>query len=368
MKKNAFVRLLLWPFARLYGWAVAARNLLFDLKMLPTVRFPLPVICIGNLSVGGTGKTPFTEYLVRLLKNDYRVAVLSRGYKRQSKGFVLAHLNSAAFEIGDEPCQIKRKFPEVIVAVDADRRHGIKQLLALPANERPQVILLDDAMQHRYVTPSLTVLLSDYEHLYCDDYLLPVGALRESARGAYRADITVVTKCHQAVEPKELQRIEQKIVLKAHQRLYFSDMRYHRPEPLFSSHTGLVTDLCHDAPVLIIVGIAHPQPFVSWVKTHFSMVYVCDFPDHHAFSPSDIRYIDEIYQKMPAATRKIICTEKDAMRLQSLKFLPEHWKADLYYLPISVGFLLGQGEIFDTSILQHVHSIIQFHQNDNETN
>ena len=356
------MRLLLLPFAWFYGMVVKVRNVLFDLKILPVERFPIPVIGIGNLSVGGTGKTPFTEYLIRLLKDEYRVAVLSRGYKRKTQGFVLASLNSDASEIGDEPCQIKQKFPDVIVAVDSDRRHGIRQLLALPESRRPQIVLLDDALQHRYVLPSLTILLTDYEHLYYDDYLLPAGSLRESSKGVSRADIVVVTKCRQETQPADIRLIEKKMSLKTHQRLYFSGVRYHRLEPLFSKSAFDQAD-----HILLITGIAHPQQLIAWMKSRFPQLHVCSFPDHHAFSPSDLRYIDHIYQQMPATSRKIVCTEKDAMRLKYLDFLSEHWKSDLYYLPISVEFLQGQGDAFDTSILQHVRSIIH-HQQQNDEN
>ena len=203
-RENAFIRLLLMPLALLYRLATEVRNMLFDLKIIPSESFPVPVICIGNIAAGGTGKTPFTEHLVRLFKAHYRVAVLSRGYKRETKGFVLAGENSTVRDVGDEACQVKRKFPGIIVAVDANRRRGIRHLLALPVGERPEVILLDDAMQHRHILPSLTIMLTAYDALYYDDYILPVGNLRESARAVYRADIVVVTKCRKDIKPIEL--------------------------------------------------------------------------------------------------------------------------------------------------------------------
>ncbi|MDR1380244.1 MAG: tetraacyldisaccharide 4'-kinase, partial [Tannerella sp.] len=207
-KRNAYIRLLLMPFALVYRLVTDVRNVLFEWNILPSGSFPVPVICIGNIAAGGTGKTPFTEYLVRLLAKQYRVAVLSRGYRRETEGFVLAKETCTARDIGDEPCQIKRKFPDIVVAVDANRRRGIRRLLALPDGERPQIILLDDAMQHRYVQPSLTIMLTEYGNLYYDDILLPAGNLRESVHAVYRADIVVVTKCPENIKPIDLRLME----------------------------------------------------------------------------------------------------------------------------------------------------------------
>lgn len=335
--------------------------MLFEWQLLPSERFSVPVICVGNLSVGGTGKTPFTEYLIHLLKPSYRVATLSRGYKRKTKGFVLANADCTAEEVGDESCQIKRKFPDVIVAVDENRRHGIRRLLALPLEERPHVILLDDAMQHRYVSPSLIIMLTEYNHLYYDDFLLPAGNLRESIHAAYRANIIVITKCRKDITPIELRIIEKNISPMAHQHLYFSDIAYHKIEPLFPSkrlHSCSLSEINKEEDILLITGIANPQPLIDKIKSYFGNIHVCAFSDHHSFKQSDIQQIDNLFKKMTSSTPKMICTEKDAMRLRTLAYLPDEWKPFLYYLPISVEFLFGRGDNFNARILKHVISTI----------
>jgi tetraacyldisaccharide 4'-kinase len=364
-RKQAPVRLFLIPFAFIYHLITSVRNRLFDWKLLPSERYPVPVICIGNLSAGGAGKTPLTEYLIRLLKPSCRVATLSRGYRRQTGGFVLVTTNSTVAEAGDEPCQIKCKFPDITVAVDANRRRAMRRLLALPPEERPHVVLLDDAMQHRYVSPSLTILLTAYDHLYYDDRLLPAGNLRESARAAARADIVVVTKCREDVQPATLQAIAKTMSLKANQRLYFSAIAYHRVEPLFPSAAAgrtacSLAEISRGEEILLIAGIAHPQPLIERMKSHTGQIRICTFADHHSFTPSDMRQMDRLFRRMASPTRKIICTEKDAMRLKTAAGLPAEWKPFLYYLPVSVAFLPAGGgaAAFDAEIVQHVTSIM----------
>ncbi len=364
-RKNAIVRCLLLPFALIYSFVTWLRNQLFEWKLLPSKKYPVPVICIGNISVGGTGKTPFTEYLIILLKKQYRVATLSRGYKRKTTGFQLVQNNSTALDVGDEACQIKQKFPDIIVAVDGNRRRGINRLLSLPEGDRPNVVLLDDAMQHRYVTPSLTIMLTEYDNMYYEDKILPVGNLRESVSGAYRADIIVVTKCRNVLKPIDLRIIEKNMSLMASQRLYFSDVKYHRIEALFPSsalYPCLLNELDVNENVLLVIGIANPQPFIDKMKSYTPNIQECIFSDHHNFNLDDIKHIDSVFQKMPPSKRRIICTEKDAMRLKALEFLPEEWKASLYYLPISMEFLFDRGENFDSRILKHVISTININK------
>jgi tetraacyldisaccharide 4'-kinase len=370
-RKNAYIRLLLIPFALIYRLVTDVRNMLFDLNILPSERFPVPVICIGNISAGGTGKTPFTEYLIRLLAQQYRVAVLSRGYRRETAGFVLAKENCTAQDVGDELCQIKRKYPDVIVAADADRRHGVRRLLALPATERPNVILLDDAMQHRYLLPSLTIMLTEYDNMYYDDTLLPAGNLRESHHAVYRADIVVVTKCPENIKPIDLRLMEKNMSLMANQRLYFSGISYHRIEPLFpsaKSKPSALTEIDKKEGILLITGIANPQPLIKMLKSHFDDIHLCEFPDHHPFKQPDIQRIDDMFREIRSASRRIICTEKDAARLKSLNSLPAAWTACLYYLPISVTFMFEHGDDFDTRILKHVLSTINIQQKNNVGN
>ena len=363
--KKPFFRFLLLPVASLYYFVIWFRNLLFEWKLLPSKNFGIPVICIGNIAVGGTGKTPFTEYLVSLLCKQYRVAILSRGYKRETKGFVLVDTHKAAWEVGDEACQFKHKFPEISVAVDENRRRGIEHLLSLPEKERPQVILLDDAMQHRYVTPSLTIMLTEYHHMYYEDYILPVGRLRESTKGVYRADIVVVTKCKDIIKPIDLRIIEKNMMLMANQNLYFSKIKYHTLEPLFPSqalHSCSLNDLKADEDLLLITGIANPQLFVDKIKSLNPKVHIFTFNDHHSFTMTDIETIDAGFKSMSSLQKRIITTEKDAMRLKNLVFLPEKWKPFLFYLPISVEFLFDQGEIFNSRIRTHIVSTININK------
>jgi tetraacyldisaccharide 4'-kinase len=364
-RKKAYIRFLLMPFAIIYRIVTDARNMLFDLNILPSRKFPVPVICVGNISAGGTGKTPFTEYLICLLRKQYRIAALSRGYKRRTKGFVLAKENCTADDVGDELCQIKRKFPDITVAADANRCRAIRRLLALPEKKRPDVILLDDAMQHRYVQPSLTIMLTDYNSLYYEDYLLPAGNLRESVYATFRADIVVVTKCPKDIKPIETRLMEKNMSLMANQRLYFSSISYHRIEPLFpSKHVKpySLSEINKKEDILLITGIANPQPLIEMMQSRCDRIHVCKFPDHHAFELSDIQSIDDELRKIASPSCKIICTEKDAMRLKTLRFLPGSWKSCLYCLPISVEFLPGRGDGFDAIVLKHIISTISILQ------
>ncbi|MDR1115762.1 MAG: tetraacyldisaccharide 4'-kinase [Tannerella sp.] len=353
------------PLSIIYHMVTDVRNMLFDLNILPSEKFSVPVICVGNISAGGTGKTPFTEYLICLLGKQYRIATLSRGYKRKTKGFVLANEKCTADDIGDESCQIKRKFPDITVAVDSNRCRAIRYLLALPGGKRPNVILLDDAMQHRYVRPSLTIMLTEYDFLYYDDCLLPAGNLRESVYATSRADIVVVTKCRKDIKPIELRLIEKNMSLMANQRLYFSSISYHKIEPLFPSKnlkSYSLSEINKNEDVILITGIANPQPLIEMMKSYCDHIHVCKFTDHHSFEPSDIQAIDDVFREIASPLCKIICTEKDAMRLKSLSFLPGKWKSCLYCLPISVEFLPGRGDDFDATILKHVISTVNILQ------
>ena len=353
-RKNAFVQFVLMPFALLYSLAAGLRNLLFDLKILPSQKYDVPIICIGNIAVGGTGKTPFTEYLIALLKKQARVATLSRGYKRRTKGFVWVSESSTDTEAGDEACQLKQKFPDIHVAVDANRRRGIRRLLSLPEDERPEVILLDDAMQHRYVTPSLTIMLTDYHNMYYNDRALPAGNLRESAKGAHRADIIIVTKCPDVIAPNILPLFMKNMMLKERQRLYFTKIKYHPLEalyPSFAHQPCSLNEMDDDVELLLITGIANPQPFIDTIKSHYVHNKVFSFPDHHRFTLADIQDINAEFQKITSENKRIITTGKDAVRLKTLAYLPDEWKPVLYYLPMSVEFLVDQGDDFNARIV-----------------
>jgi tetraacyldisaccharide 4'-kinase len=303
---NAFkLNYLLAPLAPLYGLGTVIRNLLFNRGILPSTEYQVPVISIGNLAVGGTGKTPHTEYLVRLLKEDCRVCVLSRGYKRAVKGFVLADEASDARMIGDEACQVKNKFPGITVAVDGNRRRGIRQVLALPGNRRPEVILLDDAFQHRYVTPSLSILLTDYNRLYYKDRLLPFGRLREPASGICRADIVVVTKCPENLRLADFRLIEKETGLLPRQHLYFSRLTYGKIQAVFPAVVDRTETLTyHEA--LLLAGIASPEPFIREAAKRFTKTVPVLFPDHHAFDKQDIRRIKDAFDRLDKDRKSVV--------------------------------------------------------------
>lgn len=319
---------LLLPLAWIYGVIVAIRNLLFDMGVLKQKSHDIPVIGIGNITVGGTGKTPHTEYLIKLLQKDYQVAVLSRGYKRKSKGFVLANKLSTMEEIGDEPLQMKTKFPDIHVAVDANRRNGISRLLADDISPAVDVILMDDSFQHRYVLPDINILLVNYNRLITRDYLLPAGRLRESVTGKERADIVIITKCPADITPVERNGIERELTLRYHQKIFFTTMSYPILMPQFK-----------EAP-LLVTGIASPHHMEEDLRKFYPGLELMAFPDHHAFSEADIEAI-----KKRAAGRHIITTEKDSTRLKSLPHT---------VIPIEVEFIAKEEEKFNKIILDHV--------------
>lgn len=314
-------RKILFPFAVLYGWITQCRNFLYDKGFLKSYSFDIPIIAVGNLSVGGTGKTPQIEYLIRLLSDNYNIATLSRGYKRESKGFVLADETSTAAILGDEPYQFYSKFPNIQVAVDADRKNGIEQLLSLP--NKPNIILLDDAFQHRKVKAGFYILLTAYEDLFCNDYILPSGNLRESRSGAKRADCIIVTKCPKAISELEQDEIRKKLGL--YIPIFFSCIEY--DDCIFSSNESKKVSEIKDLNKLLIAGIAKPKSFFDFFKNQNDTSLT--FPDHHHFTASDILTI-----KSKAKGSLIITTEKDYVRLRNC--IPNN---QLFYLPIKTSFI-----------------------------
>lgn len=358
--KNIKLDSALTPLSFLYGIGVRLRNQLFEWGILPSEHYPIPVICIGNLSVGGTGKTPHTEYLIQLLKDKYRIAVLSRGYKRETSGFILAGPECTSLEIGDEPYQMKNKFPDILVAVDADRRRGIRNILALPEAEQPEVILLDDAFQHRYVSPSLSIILTDYHRLFYYDKLMPVGRLREPISGIRRTDIVIVTKCEEDMKPIEFRIIEENMKLQAHQHLYFTRVIYKDIQPVFPEIAPKRTwrKIKKEDEILLISGIASPTLFIKEAQKHSDKVAIASFPDHHTFSRQDFKKLNAQYEEMASENKIILVTEKDAARLINNPLMPEKWKQSLYCLPIGINFCAGKD--FDETIIKH---IISFQKN-----
>ncbi len=352
---SSLCNLLLLPFAFLYGVVVRLRGWFFDHGCMAS-SYPVPVVCVGNLAVGGTGKTPHTEYIIRLLRGSYRVAVLSRGYGRKTTGFLLADNQTTSREIGDEPYQMKRKFPDVVVAVDEDRREGISRLLQMPAEAQPEVILLDDAFQHRWVKPSLSIVLTDCHRLFYRDRLLPAGRLREPAGGVRRADMVVVTKCAEGMTPSERRAIEGEMHLLPHQRVFFSRMAYDEIKPVFPLHAREISreDIRQKGSELIaLAGIASPESFAREVRRMSDRVTPLVFPDHHAFGRGDIRRIGRVFESLSPESRYIIVTEKDAARLVDNPHVPEGWKACMYSLPITTVFFPDGGS-FDEEIKNHI--------------
>lgn len=331
------LRKLLFPFSILYGFITDIRNKLYFANILKRTRFEKPVIVVGNLSVGGTGKTPFVEYLLRLLNPTYRTATLSRGYKRKSKGFIIAQENTTMEEIGDEPYQYHHKFQSTVVAVDAKRVNGINQLLK--REPKLDVIILDDAYQHLAVDADLNILLTTYSELYCDDYVLPAGNLRETRKGAQRANIIIITKCPRNIPLKEQNSIKIRLKLKSHQEIFFTYINYSN-HVISSSNSVLLSEIDFNT-ITLVAGIAKPQSFFNYLKKERTKCL--SFPDHHNFTKSDISSILK-----EANGNKIITTEKDFVRLKNQ--LPMN---QLYYLPIQTSFITNR-ERMDQIILDYV--------------
>jgi len=346
----------LYPFSLIYGWVVDIRNWMFDEKIFHSVGFDVPTIVLGNLAVGGTGKTPHAEFVLSHLQNEFKIAFLSRGYKRRTKGFVLADENASAATIGDEPFQIFRKFPNVKVAVDEKRVEGIKRLLKLFPDL--QLIVLDDAFQHRYLLPGFSVLLTDYSNLYTSDFFLPAGSLRESKEGSRRANLIVVTKCPENLKPIDKRIIEMELHPLPYQQVFFSTFLYHDPIPVFpesASENWTLSKLRENNPaVLLVTGIASPQSMTDFLKDYVSTLKEVSFPDHHKFSKNDFQYIRQEWDALRSENKIIIVTEKDAARLYNDNYLPETLKAKMFALPVEVKFLFDQASLFIQKLKDYV--------------
>jgi tetraacyldisaccharide 4'-kinase len=345
------------PLSWLYGLGVGFRNMLFEMGVLKSRSFKVPVISVGNITVGGTGKTPHVEYLIHLLKDQMKVAVLSRGYKRKSFGFVMANANTTMREIGDEPFQMKQKFPDITVAVDKKRTRGIEKLTSGKYVEGINVILLDDAFQHRYVKPGINILLVDYHRLVIYDELLPSGRLREPVKSKDRADIVIVTKCPTDLKPMEFRVITKAMHLYPYQQLFFSTHEYDDLKPLFPNqenlgNPGSLNNL-RGKNVLLLTGIASPEQMLQDLQSYTDNIQPLSFPDHHNFRKKDIERINDAFEALPSPKR-IITTEKDASRLAGTEGLSDEVKQHLYVLPIHIKLLQDQEELFIKKILSYV--------------
>ncbi len=333
MKK---LRILLYPFSLIYGFVTAIRNFLYDKDFFKSERFDLPVICVGNLNTGGTGKSPMIEYLIRILSPTLKVAVLSRGYRRKTNNFIEVETENLVEEVGDEPLQFKTKFPEITVAVDANRVEGIKKL-----KSGADVILLDDAFQHRKVEVSLTILLTAFNDLYAHDFVLPAGNLREVRSGSKRADIVVVTKCKLDISKNEMVKITNKLNLQSHQTLFFSGISYDQ----FAYSTNTIKDLKEflGQEIAVVTGIANSKPFVRLLTEKGVKFEHLSFPDHHNFTENELKNLSK--------EKTILTTEKDYMRLKNnLKH------ENLYFLPIKTVILDNKNIELENIILKHIQN------------
>ncbi len=336
-------RYLLFPFSLIYGGAVMLRNFLFDKKIYKSASFNFPIICVGNLATGGTGKTPTTEYLIELLKDKYEIATLSRGYKRKTKGYAIANERTTALEIGDEPMQFHEKFPDITVAVGEERIEAIPQIL----HDRPntQVIILDDGFQHRYVKAGLNILLTDFKNLYSRDLMLPAGDLRDVKASRKRAEIVIVTKCKPDLSVEEKSSIKAELKLLPNQAIFFTEILYSLPFHLF---TKAPLNFNNEVSVLLITGIANPKPLKNFIEKHVSSYDMLRYADHHIFTIDDLNDIKKQFTRIKSSNKIIITTEKDGVRLK--KFEKELIDLPIYVLPIKQHFLFEEAALFNELI------------------
>lgn len=359
---NYWLKILLLPVSILYGVVTLIRNRLFDWHLLKQHRFDIHTISVGNLAVGGAGKTPLVEYLIRLLlKEQVVIATLSRGYKRKTSGYVLASEQSTAEDIGDEPLIFKSKYP-ISVAVDGSRVNGIKQLMKLPVV--PRVVLLDDAFQHRSLKCGLNIMVSDYYNLYFNDMMLPSGTLREFKSGVTRADIIIVTKTPDKTSPVEIRTILKDINPQAHQRVFFSYLKYgelysiHQPE----NKLDTLNDLFRYR-VISFAGIANAEPMVNYLKEYSSEVKHLPFPDHYEYTLKDLEDIERYYQSFEGGNKLLVTTEKDLMRLKHPSIWHISQRMNIYILPVEVSFKDKESE-FNELVMKYVRSNrIQYEKN-----
>lgn len=332
--------LILYPVSLIYGLVVWIRNFMFDYGMLKSEEFDIPVIAVGNITVGGTGKTPTVEYLIYLLRNKYNIAVLSRGYKRKTKGFILADENATVENIGDEPYQIFLKFPDITVAVDEKRVHGIQNLLK--SEKKIDLILLDDAFQHRYVQPGLSILLIDYTQPFLNDHYLPLGRLRDNPEERHRAEIILVTKTPKTIKPIDMRIIATDLALKPYQSLFFSAIEYKGLMPVFENEIfALDTETLKSEKyaILIVTGIGNPTPIIDYCKRLTDEINVLSYSDHYQYTEKDIERITKEFYSSELKNTIVVTTEKDAVRLKRLRFPDEQLKKSLFYYPIEMSIL-----------------------------
>jgi len=342
-------RILLLPFALIYWLIIAIRKWMYDKKIFHSASFGLPLVCVGNLSVGGTGKSPMVEYLVMMLKNNFKVATLSRGYKRKTKGYALADANSTALEVGDEPMQFHLKFPDIPVAVGEQRLEAIPELL----HDKPEteVIILDDAFQHRAIKAGLNILLTDHDNLFTRDFYLPTGDLRDLKSNYKRAEVIVVTKCPPGITIEEKEEIIKEINPLPTQKFFFTAIEYGKP---YHISTKLVTELNEKKEVLLVTGIANPRPLKYFLEKNSKAYYMMQYADHHIFTIDDLKDMKKRFESIDTSNKIMLTTEKDAVRL--VKFNLAINELSLFVLPIRHSFLFGEADRFNetvTGFIQH---------------
>lgn len=337
-------RILLLPFSLLYGLVIIIRNFLYNKKILRAAEFNLAVICVGNLVLGGTGKSPMVEYLIGLLHQRFRIATVSRGYKRKTKGYALATENTTALEIGDEPMQFHVKFPDVPVAVGEERVVAIPQLL----HDKPdtEAVILDDAFQHRAIKAGLNILLTEYNDLFVYDFFFPTGNLRDQKNSAKRAEIIIVTKCPPRLKEDKKEKIRALLQPENNQQIFFTSVEYEAPYHILHKQEKLLTA---DDEILLVYGIANPRPLKQYVSANSAAYDEISFGDHHIFSIDDLREINRRFEAIKANKKFILTTEKDAVRL--LKFKDELRNMPLYVLPVQHKFLFNEAEVFHQAVV-----------------
>ena len=353
-------KILFFPFAVIYGIITSLRNLLYDWKILKSKSVNVHTICVGNLAVGGTGKTPHVEYLINLLQNDYKIAILSRGYKRKTSGFIQANQNSTALDIGDEPLQYKTKNPQLEVCVDADRVAGIKKMLEF--TEPPKLVILDDAFQHRALNCELKIIVSEYTNLFLHDCMMPAGYLRESKKGIERADIIIISKTPDKTTAVEIRNLIKDLKPLAHQQLFFSWLKYGElrgfQNPLDTIDT--LNDLFRYR-IVAFTGIGNPNPMITYLKEYASEVKHISYPDHHQFTIQDIADVRTQLDAIEGGNKIVVTTEKDAMRLRGSDLQDIANTLPLYVLPIEVDFK-DKTQEFNETIINYVRTNKFYHK------
>jgi len=352
-KAPFYIKILLYPLGLLYSIVVSARNKLFDFHLIRSREFHIPVISVGNITVGGTGKTPHIEYLIDLLSKEYKIAVLSRGYKRKTKGFIVANENTPVSYIGDEPWQLKEKYPQITVAVDSNRSRGIDKLIqAVPDLD---IVLLDDAFQHRYVKPGISILLIDYNRPLHRDHIMPYGWLRESSVERFRANIVIISKSPEVVQAIDKRNIFHKLRLMPNQDAFFTSIVYKEPQTFLDEPIPITFEKIakEHYSILLVAGIANPKPLITELEKYSKNIKTLLFPDHHYFTNDDLKNIQEELALLPGENKIVITTEKDVARLKEFASVildSKKW----YYIPIKISFHAGEADLFNKYIFHYV--------------